>query len=103
LGQSVEDVELQVGAADAVLVLSTQTNVDEALADKVLEPLRQHATTADSRGLRARMVRLLAAPGRKQLPYLLGLLKTEKNSRVLEVLTMVTENLERVNQYNSGR
>jgi hypothetical protein len=95
LGTKEEDVELQIAAADAVLKLSLLTSVDEALARDAIEPLKRHAASAHSRGLRARMIRLLAAPPRNQLSFLLGLLKTEESSDVRDVITEVTANLRR--------
>lgn len=52
LGSSVETIELQIAAADAVLRLAGQTPVDEMLVDDVILPLQQHALAAESRGLR---------------------------------------------------
>ena len=92
LGTSVETIELQIAAADAVLRLAGQTPVDELLVDDVILPLQQHAVAAESRGLRARVIRLLAAPGRDQLSFLLGLLETEKSAPVLETINEVTAN-----------
>jgi hypothetical protein len=93
LGTNEENIELQIGAADAVLKLSTGTPVDKMLSESVLEPLKLQAKSAKSRGLRARLIRLLAAPARGQLPFLLELLSTEKTSNVKETITDVTENL----------
>lgn len=92
LGSSVETIELQIAAADAVLRLAGQTPVDEMLIDDVILPLQQHAAAAESRGLRARVIRLLAAPSRGQLSFLLGLLETEKSAPVRESINEVTAN-----------
>lgn len=94
LGSAEENVELHVAAAGAVLKLSVGTSVDESLVNKTLGNLKHHAETSRSRGVRARMIRQLAAPSRDQLPYLLGLLKTERNPRVREIIKTVTANLQ---------
>jgi hypothetical protein len=95
LATKVEDVELQIATADAVLKLSMQSPVDKEIVNLVLEPLKEHAASARSRGLRARVIRLLAAPSRGQLSFLLGLMETEKSAEVRQTITEVTENLSR--------
>jgi hypothetical protein len=95
LGPPEKDVELRFAAADAVLKLSLQTSVDDALVKDVIEPLKQLARSARSRGLRGRAIRALGAPARKQLPFLLTLSETETSEPVRETIAEVTDTLQR--------
>jgi hypothetical protein len=95
VGDRQEDFELQTAVADAVLKLSRLTPVDEKFFAEAIEPLKRHAKEGRSRALRKRMVRLLAAPARKQLDFLLGLLETEQSPEVRETITEMTESLKR--------
>jgi hypothetical protein len=97
LGPPEEDVELRFAAADAVMKLSLQMEVDGRLSEEVLDPLRQLARGAKSRSLRARAIRALGAPARKQLAFLLTLVETERSEAVREALVDVTGTLQRGN------
>jgi len=94
-GESQDEVELQTAVADAVLKLSTLIAVDDKLFADAVEPLKRHAKDGRSRALRKRMVRLLAAPARKQLDFLLSLLETEQAPDVRDTITEMTANLQR--------
>ncbi|MEX0676044.1 MAG: hypothetical protein WD063_03145 [Pirellulales bacterium] len=95
VGESQDKFELHTAVADAVLKLSMLIPVDEKFFAEAIEPLQRHAKDGRSRALRKRMVRVLAAPGRKQLDFLLGLLETEESAEVRETINEMTANLKR--------
>jgi hypothetical protein len=95
VGDGQDEFELQTAVTDAALKLSMLTPVDEKFFAEAIEPLKRHAKDGRSRALRMRMVRLLAAPGRKQLGFLVSLLETEQSPEVRETITEMTANLKR--------